>query len=37
VVTAGVDVCVVGSAIFSAADPVAVMTELSTSARSETV
>jgi ribulose-phosphate 3-epimerase len=37
VVTAGVDVCVVGSAIFSAPDPVATMSELRTRARSETV
>jgi ribulose-phosphate 3-epimerase len=37
VVAAGVSVCVVGSAIFSAADPVARMSELRTSARSETV
>jgi ribulose-phosphate 3-epimerase len=37
VVTAGVDVCVVGSAIFSAPDPVATMSELRRSARSETV
>jgi ribulose-phosphate 3-epimerase len=37
VVAAGVDVCVAGSAIFSAADPVAAMSELRTSARSETV
>jgi len=37
VVTAGVSVCVVGSAIFSATDPVARMSELRTSARSETV
>jgi len=36
VVEAGVSVCVVGSAIFSAADPVARMSELRTSARSET-
>ncbi|HEY8020384.1 MAG TPA: ribulose-phosphate 3-epimerase [Thermoanaerobaculia bacterium] len=37
VVAAGVSVCVVGSAIFSAADPVARMSELRASARSETV
>jgi ribulose-phosphate 3-epimerase len=37
VVTAGVDVCVVGSAIFSAPDPVATMSELRSRARSETV
>jgi ribulose-phosphate 3-epimerase len=37
VVAAGVEVCVAGSAIFSAADPVAAMSELRTSARSETV
>jgi ribulose-phosphate 3-epimerase len=37
VVTAGVDVCVVGSAIFSAPDPVATMSELRARARSETV
>jgi ribulose-phosphate 3-epimerase len=37
VVTAGVDVCVVGSAIFSAPDPVATMSELRMRARSETV
>jgi len=37
VVTAGVDVCVVGSAIFKAPDPVATMSELRTRARSETV
>jgi ribulose-phosphate 3-epimerase len=37
VVAAGVAVCVVGSAIFSAADPVARMSELRTSARSEMV
>ena len=37
VVAAGVDVCVVGSAIFTAADPVARMSELRTSARSEMV
>jgi len=37
VVAAGVSVCVVGSAIFSAAAPVARMSELRTSARSETV
>jgi ribulose-phosphate 3-epimerase len=36
-VAAGVEVCVVGSAIFSAADPVAEMSELRTRARSETV
>jgi ribulose-phosphate 3-epimerase len=36
-VSAGVEVCVVGSAIFSAADPVAEMSELRTRARSETV
>lgn len=36
VVAAGVSVCVVGSAIFSATDPVARMSELRTSARSET-
>jgi ribulose-phosphate 3-epimerase len=38
VVTAGVDVCVVGSAIFGAADPVAMMSELrERAARPETV
>jgi ribulose-phosphate 3-epimerase len=37
VVTAGVDLCVVGSAIFSAPDPVATMSELRARARSETV
>jgi ribulose-phosphate 3-epimerase len=37
VVAAGVDVCVAGSAIFSAPDPVAAMSELRTHARSETV
>jgi ribulose-phosphate 3-epimerase len=37
VVTAGVDVCVVGSAIFSAPDPVATMSELRARSRSETV
>jgi ribulose-phosphate 3-epimerase len=37
VIAAGVDMCVVGSAIFSAADPVAEMSELRTSARSERV
>jgi len=37
VVAAGVSVCIAGSAIFSAADPVARMSELRTSARSETV
>ncbi|HXO21934.1 MAG TPA: ribulose-phosphate 3-epimerase [Thermoanaerobaculia bacterium] len=37
VVAAGVEVCVVGSGIFAAADPVARMSELRTSARSETV
>jgi pentose-5-phosphate-3-epimerase len=36
VVASGVSVCVVGSAIFSATDPVARMSELRTSARSET-
>jgi ribulose-phosphate 3-epimerase len=36
-VAAGVEVCVVGSAIFAAADPVAEMSELRTRARSETV
>ncbi|HTQ81429.1 MAG TPA: ribulose-phosphate 3-epimerase [Thermoanaerobaculia bacterium] len=37
VVAAGVDVCVVGSAIFSAADPVAEMAELRTRAQTEMV
>ena len=37
VVAAGVDVCVVGSGIFAADDPVATMTELRLRARSETV
>jgi ribulose-phosphate 3-epimerase len=37
VVAAGVSVCIAGSAIFSATDPVARMSELRTSARSETV
>jgi ribulose-phosphate 3-epimerase len=37
VVAAGVSVCIAGSAIFSAIDPVARMSELRTSARSETV
>ncbi len=36
VVASGVSVCVAGSAIFSATDPVARMSELRTSARSET-
>ena len=36
-VAAGVEVCVAGSAIFSAPDPVAAMSELRTLARSETV
>jgi len=37
VVAAGVDVCVVGSAIFAAADPLAMMSELRERARPETV
>jgi ribulose-phosphate 3-epimerase len=37
VVDAGVDVCVVGSAIFSAGDPLAMMSELRERARPETV
>jgi ribulose-phosphate 3-epimerase len=37
VVEAGVDVCVVGSAIFSAGDPLAMMSELRERARPETV
>ena len=36
VVAAGVEVCVVGSAIFGAADPVAMMAELREQARPET-
>ena len=37
VVSAGVDVCVVGSAIFAAGDPLAMMSELRERARPETV
>ena len=37
VVAAGVDVCVVGSAIFTAGDPLGMMSELRTRARPETV
>jgi ribulose-phosphate 3-epimerase len=37
VVAAGVEVCVVGSAIFAAGDPLAMMSELRQRARSETV
>ena len=37
VVAAGVDTCIVGSGIFAAADPVAIMSELRIRARSETV
>ena len=37
VVSAGVDVCVVGSAIFGAGDPLATMSELRERARPETV
>lgn len=37
VVAAGVDVCVVGSAIFAASDPLAMMSELRERARPETV
>lgn len=37
VVAAGVDTCIVGSGIFAASDPVAIMTELRIRARPETV
>jgi ribulose-phosphate 3-epimerase len=37
VVAAGVDTCIVGSGIFAASDPVAMMSELRVRARSETV
>ena len=37
VVAAGVDTCIVGSGIFAASDPVAIMSELRIRARSETV
>ena len=37
VVSAGAEVCVVGSGIFAAADPVGIMSEIRMRARSETV
>jgi pentose-5-phosphate-3-epimerase len=37
VVAAGVDTCIVGSGIFAAGDPVAIMSELRIRARPETV